>query len=164
MPFPFLLHSNRYVYSGKLPFETAPKDDRGLADMHLALYNDVVVFDQATKIIYAISWVHIGDDASSRTEGAVREAYIQGKKRVEKVVDLLTSPPFPELSKGRIDLELNQRPASPGTSNMTEVRKPQDPKGCDWPRDSLGGREDSSDSSYCHRGNSLMLSSRPRSI
>lgn len=32
--------------TGKLPFETAPKDDRNLPDMHLALYNDVVVFDQ----------------------------------------------------------------------------------------------------------------------
>ena len=89
--------------------------------MHLALYNDVVVFDQATKIIYAISWVHVGDDDASRSEGAVREAYELGRKRAEKVVDLLTSPPFPQLSKGRIDLELNQRPASPGDSNMSEV-------------------------------------------
>ena len=113
----------RYVYSGKLPFETAPKDDRGLSDMHLSLYNDVVVFDQATKIIYAISWVHIGDDPASRTEAAVEDSYEMGRKRAEKVVSLLTSPPFPELSKGRIDLELNQRPASPGASNMTEVRK-----------------------------------------
>ena len=32
--------------AGKLPFSSAPVDDRGLADMHLALYNDVVVFDQ----------------------------------------------------------------------------------------------------------------------
>ena len=36
----------RYVYSGKLPFSSSPPDDRGLADMHLALYNDVVIFDQ----------------------------------------------------------------------------------------------------------------------
>lgn len=36
----------RYVYSGKLPFSAAPPDDRSLPDMHLALYNDVVVFDQ----------------------------------------------------------------------------------------------------------------------
>jgi len=32
-------------------------DDRGLADIHLALYNDVVVFDHATKLAYVISWV-----------------------------------------------------------------------------------------------------------
>ncbi len=50
------------VASGKLPFQSAPKDDRHLADLHLALYNDVVVFDQATKIIYAISWVHLGQE------------------------------------------------------------------------------------------------------
>lgn len=51
---------------GKLPFSTAPPDDRNLNDMHLALYNDVIVFDQATKIIYAISWVHIGEEVGWR--------------------------------------------------------------------------------------------------
>eukprot|EP00967_Tisochrysis_lutea_P096337 scaffold141001_cov24-Tisochrysis_lutea.AAC.1 len=30
----------------KLPFERAPTDDRSLPDLQLALYNDVVVFDQ----------------------------------------------------------------------------------------------------------------------
>ena len=47
----------RYVYGGKLPFATAPPDDRGLADIHLALYNDVVVFDHATKLAFVIAWV-----------------------------------------------------------------------------------------------------------
>lgn len=45
--------------SGKLPFSGAPPDDRNLPDMHLALYNDVVVFDHATKLAYVISWVHL---------------------------------------------------------------------------------------------------------
>jgi len=40
----------RYVYGGKIPFEEAPEDDRQLPDLHLALYNDVVVLDQATKV------------------------------------------------------------------------------------------------------------------
>lgn len=43
--------------AGKLPFEDAPQDDRQLADIHLALYNDVVVFDNATKLAFVISWV-----------------------------------------------------------------------------------------------------------
>ena len=43
--------------AGKLPFEEAPQDDRQLADIHLALYNDVVVFDHATKLAYVIAWV-----------------------------------------------------------------------------------------------------------
>lgn len=47
--------------AGKLPFEGAPEDDRNLPDMHLALYNDVIVFDHATKLAYVISWVHTDD-------------------------------------------------------------------------------------------------------
>ena len=27
--------------------------------MHLALYDDVVVFDHATKLAYVIAWVHL---------------------------------------------------------------------------------------------------------
>jgi hypothetical protein len=45
--------------AGKLPFEQAPQDDRGLADLHLALYNEVVVFDHATKLAYVIAWVRV---------------------------------------------------------------------------------------------------------
>ncbi len=52
---PYLLN----LLAGKLPFESAPEDDRGLADIHLALYNDVVVFDHATKLAYVISWVRV---------------------------------------------------------------------------------------------------------
>lgn len=48
---------------GKLPFEEAPQDDRQLADIHLALYNDVIVFDHATKLAYVISWVRTFDRA-----------------------------------------------------------------------------------------------------
>jgi anthranilate synthase component 1 len=58
----------RYVYGSKIPFAAAPQDDRGLPDMHLSLYNDVVVFDQATKTIYAIAWVHL--DGANTTPGA----------------------------------------------------------------------------------------------
>ena len=50
--------------SGKLPFAKAPPDDRGLPDMHLALYDDVVVFDHATKLAYVIAWVHLDRHSS----------------------------------------------------------------------------------------------------
>lgn len=49
--------------AGKLPFSAAPPDDRNLADMHLALYNNVLVFDHATKLAYVIAWVHMDDYA-----------------------------------------------------------------------------------------------------
>ena len=40
----------RYVESKKIPFSSAPQDDRHLTDVHLSLYNDVVVFDHVTKV------------------------------------------------------------------------------------------------------------------
>lgn len=49
----------RYVYGNKLPFSSAPPDDRALPEMHLALYNKVVVFDASTKLAYLIVWVDL---------------------------------------------------------------------------------------------------------
>lgn len=40
----------RYVEKKKVPFSSAPHDDRGLPDIHLGLYNDVMVFDHVTKV------------------------------------------------------------------------------------------------------------------
>lgn len=53
----------RYTYPQKIPFESAPEDDRNLLDMHLALYKDMAIFDGATKLIYLVSWVKIEDGA-----------------------------------------------------------------------------------------------------
>lgn len=43
----------RYVERKKLSFESAPMDDRGLPDLHLGLYNDVIVFDHVSKVNFA---------------------------------------------------------------------------------------------------------------
>jgi anthranilate synthase component I len=53
----------RYTYPQKIPFESAPADDRDLLDLHLALYKDMAIFDGATKLIYLVSWVSIEDGA-----------------------------------------------------------------------------------------------------
>lgn len=36
----------------KLPFSKAQDDDRNLADIHLALYDDVIVFDHVEKVLF----------------------------------------------------------------------------------------------------------------
>lgn len=36
----------------KLPFSNAPKDDRNLADIHLGLYESVIVFDHVEKVFF----------------------------------------------------------------------------------------------------------------
>jgi anthranilate/para-aminobenzoate synthase component I len=40
----------RYVEKKKLPFSGAPQDDRNLPDVHLGLYDDVLVFDNVEKV------------------------------------------------------------------------------------------------------------------
>ena len=44
--------------------------------MHLARYDDCVVFDQATKLAYACVWVHTGRYASAAA------AYADGRARL----------------------------------------------------------------------------------
>ena len=103
----------RYVYQGKLPFETAPKDDRNLPDMHLALYTDTVLFDHATKLAYVVTWVKVDDHAS------MEDAYACGKERLESLNAKLEGP-CPKLAFGRVNLSLQQRPKRPENSNFTE--------------------------------------------
>ncbi|KAG2486450.1 hypothetical protein HYH03_014897 [Edaphochlamys debaryana] len=113
----------RYVYGSKLPFEGAPEDDRQLPDMHLALYYDVVVFDQATKVAYPIAWVPVGEQEAS-DPAALRAAYDSGRERLARLTAKLASPPAAGpsggLLPGAISLDLNQRPQLPECSNMTK--------------------------------------------
>ncbi|XP_024020971.1 anthranilate synthase alpha subunit 2, chloroplastic [Morus notabilis] len=45
----FSYDSVRYVEKKKLPFSSAPLDDRNIPDVHLGLYDDVIVFDHVEK-------------------------------------------------------------------------------------------------------------------
>ena len=44
----------RYVEKKKLPFPSAPQDDRNLPDINLGLYDDIIVFDQVEKVLFTI--------------------------------------------------------------------------------------------------------------
>lgn len=46
----FSYDTMRYVEKKKLPFANAPMDDRGLPDVHLGLYDNVIVFDHVEKV------------------------------------------------------------------------------------------------------------------
>ncbi len=64
----FLNHSSpthpptptHHAHVAKLPFAAAPPDDRSLPDLHLALYTEAVLFDHATKTVYAVAWAPVG--------------------------------------------------------------------------------------------------------
>eukprot|EP01025_Chloroclados_australasicus_P055525 TRINITY_DN6745_c0_g2_i3.p1 TRINITY_DN6745_c0_g2~~TRINITY_DN6745_c0_g2_i3.p1 ORF type:complete len:611 (+),score=77.88 TRINITY_DN6745_c0_g2_i3:52-1833(+) len=106
----------RYGYPNKLPFETAPVDDRQLLDMHLALYRDTIVFDGATKIVYIIGWIF------TEEYNTVEEAYMSGKNKVQEMVSLLSNSNMASLPNARVDLDTSKRPVPPAISNMS---KPQ---------------------------------------
>ncbi|OVA17636.1 Anthranilate synthase component I [Macleaya cordata] len=88
----------RYVEKKKLPFSSAPKDDRNLADVHLGLYDDVIVFDHVEKKAYVIHWVRL-DRYSS-----IEKAYEDGMNRLEVLVSRVHDIDPPRLSAGSVNL------------------------------------------------------------
>ncbi|KAG8488545.1 hypothetical protein CXB51_016272 [Gossypium anomalum] len=88
----------RYVEKKKLPFSSAPLDDRNLPDAHLGLYDDVIVFDHVEKKAFLIHWVRL-DQFSS-----VDEAFNDGMKRLETLVSRVHDIDPPKLPAGSIKL------------------------------------------------------------
>ncbi|PRQ59405.1 putative anthranilate synthase [Rosa chinensis] len=103
----------RYVEKRRLPFSKAPKDDRNLPDMHLGLYDDVIVFDHVEKKIYVIHWVRL-DRYSS-----VEKAYTDGAKRLDELVARVHNIDLPRLSSGAVSLHTHHFGPPLKNSNMT---------------------------------------------
>ncbi|KAB1227735.1 Anthranilate synthase alpha subunit 2, chloroplastic [Morella rubra] len=91
----------RYVERKKLPFSSAPPDDRNLPDLHLGLYDDVIVFDHVEKKAYIIHWVRM--DRFSSAE----EAFNDGIKRLEALVSRVHDIVSPKLPAGSIKSSTN---------------------------------------------------------
>ncbi|XP_071686521.1 anthranilate synthase alpha subunit 1, chloroplastic-like [Rutidosis leptorrhynchoides] len=103
----------RYVEKKKLLFIDAPKDDRNLADIHLGLYEDVIVFDHVQKKAYIIHWVRL--DEYSSTE----EAYNDGIKRLDTLLSKVHNVDSPKLLPGSVELSTQQFGTPLNNSNMT---------------------------------------------
>jgi anthranilate synthase component 1 len=91
----------RYLEGDQLP--DPPQDDRGLPDVHMQLYHDVVAFDHVQKCVLVITHAEVspGDDAET--------AYKQTQVKLDTLVTRLTTPPESTagdgvLSPGHIDL------------------------------------------------------------
>lgn len=84
----------RYNYQSKIPFSGAPEDDRRLPDLHFGMYNDVIVFDNAVKMAYVVSWVHI-----DKTQDMF-EQYRAAKERVRSTLARLKAENVPSLKDG----------------------------------------------------------------
>ncbi|KAL6203380.1 hypothetical protein ACLB2K_027080 [Fragaria x ananassa] len=103
----------RYVEKKKLPFSGAPPDDRNLPDLHLGLYDNVVVFDHVEKKAHVIHWVQL-DQYSS-----VEEAFNDGMNRLDTLVSRVHDIVSPRLPAGKIELQTHLFGAKLENSNMT---------------------------------------------
>ncbi|XP_071724265.1 anthranilate synthase alpha subunit 2, chloroplastic-like [Rutidosis leptorrhynchoides] len=92
----------RYVEKKKLPFPSAPPDDRNLPDVHLGLYEDVIVFDHVEKKAFVIHWVRLDQYPS------VDEAFKDGMNRLDSLLSRVHDIDLPKLPAGSIKLQTKQ--------------------------------------------------------
>jgi anthranilate synthase component 1 len=104
----------RYLEGEKLP--SPPADDRGLPDMHMALYRDIVAFDHVQKTVLVITHVLLDEHAT------LEDAYKSGQASLDELVRRIETPPvppeIPELAVGTV--ELKSAPPKLPVSNMGE--------------------------------------------
>lgn len=100
----------RWFEPEKLAFRGAPRDDRGLADMHIALYRDVVVFDHATKELFVVCAILPGEQPPHAIDDA-------GERALDALEARLTCAPT-SLTTGRIELDTAAAPTAPASSSM----------------------------------------------
>ncbi|XAR65919.1 Anthranilate synthase [Bertholletia excelsa] len=103
----------RYLEKKKLSFSEAPQDDRNLADIHLGLYDNVIVFDHVEKKAYVIHWVWL-DQYSS-----IEKAFDDGMRHLDMLVSRLLNIDLPRLSPSSVDLHTHHFGPCLKKSNMT---------------------------------------------
>ena len=105
----------RWLEPGKLSFDAAPEDDRGLPDMHVGLYEELVVFDHVSKKIHVL----VRSDVGRWPE--VGQAFADASRRLDEVSTLLTES-LPQLDPGIIDGDLASHDTQECPSNFTPER------------------------------------------
>ncbi|CAH9073241.1 unnamed protein product [Cuscuta europaea] len=103
----------RFVEKKKLPFSNGPFNDRFLPDLHIGLYDDVVVFDHVEKKACIIHWVQLDRFAS------VDEAFNDGVSRLEALLSRVLNIVPPRLAAGSIKLRTNLFGSALKMSTMT---------------------------------------------
>ncbi|CAN6471329.1 unnamed protein product [Victoria cruziana] len=109
----------RYVEKKKIPFSSAPKDDRNLPDVHLGLYDDVIVFDHVEKKAYVIHWVRLDQYATAE------EAYQDGMKRLDILLSRVQDVDTPMQAAGSVKAYDHLFDTSLKASSMTSERYKQ---------------------------------------
>ena len=104
--------SARYGEIEVLPFSSAPEDDRNLPDLHMALYQTVVVFDHVAKIIHVIHNALCSPDKSKE------ETWQEANTKLDSVVNALQQE-TQNIPVGTIEIDLSVQPDPPASSTMS---------------------------------------------
>jgi anthranilate synthase component 1 len=93
----------RYLEGEKLP--KPPADDRGLPDLHMQLYHDVIAFDHVRKVLLIIT--HVRPDAHATLDAAYRAGEARLDALAARLIDPAPDddPHRVELSPGHVDLD-----------------------------------------------------------
>lgn len=106
----------RYLEPEKL--SKGPNDDRGLPDIDMQLYRDLVTFDHVQKTVLVITHIEIDDDVD---DAALEARYAKASERLDQAVQLLVTASSHENSEaftGHVDLAA--APPELGPSNLGE--------------------------------------------
>ncbi|MFM7260007.1 MAG: chorismate-binding protein [bacterium] len=98
--------SVRYLEPEKLSFEKAPRDDRGMPDIHFGLYQDIVVFDHVSKTMHAVVSGRVDDHP---TPDRAFDALVDRLDALEAQL----AADGPRLAHGNIEIDLARRPELP---------------------------------------------------
>jgi anthranilate synthase component 1 len=105
----------RWLEPSKLPFASAPRDDRGLPDMHFGMYREVAVFDHVAKVVHAV--VSVPGDEHADEAAALRA----GRAQLDAFCARLVAG-APPLAAGAVELDVAQRPVPSDAGSMTRAR------------------------------------------
>lgn len=112
----------RYAELSSLPFSDAPNDDRGLPDLHLGLYRDVVVIDHVGKVVYVMHWVDLLQNNASSNQTALKAAHDKAISHLDAQVDVLSrASVLTPLKAGRVQINVGAAASQPTyPSNMSK--------------------------------------------
>ncbi len=107
--------SVRYAEPDKLPFASAPRDDRALPDLHFGFYTGLVIFDHAQRSVHVIELAVVEPSSEPNTDPAA--AYDRALASITRTIDLLNTHTEP-LRACEMPAP-SAAPAAPLPSNMT---------------------------------------------
>lgn len=112
----------RYAELKSLPFSDAPNDDRGLPDLHLGLYKDVIVFDQVAKVVYIMNWVDLNDHADTTSAHGIANVHASAQAHLDQMVNtIVQGSPLEPIRHGQVNLNTDAAAKKTYPSNMTKA-------------------------------------------